>query len=298
MVEKNGTKLYSQLKARLPYFSYEAFQKTLRLKKISINGKQTYKDKLLSKGDKISLKMGDQALKRYKSPNVDIVYEDKNIVVVNKPAGAEVTSVGNYPSLTSWLHVQLDEEFESGFPMSCHRLDAPVGGLVLFAKDKLTYNEMTKAIKQGQVQRLFSCLVRGFPTPRVGEISLPLLRDSRNSCMRISAPNVKGSLEATTRYRIATSVGRVSVMEVNPVTLHPHQIRVHFSSIGHPVLGDNKYGDRMFNKKLDISKEQMFAHSISFDLPNKSSLSYLSSVSVSVPIPKFNIKEIYVQLFK
>ncbi len=290
--DKDGVKLYAHIKTRLPYLSYEAFQKTLRLKKIAVNGQVASKDRLLSKGDAVEIRMSEQALGRYRFPKVDVVYEDDNIIVVNKPQGVEVDGHRGHAGLTSWLRAQVAGDENAPYPIACHRLETQTGGLVLYARDQAAYNEMLKAFKLGLVHRQYACLVRGFPSPRLGEINLPLIRDARSSGLRICAQGTRGALTAVTRYRVATTIGRLSVLEVNPVTGHPHQLRVHLASIGHPVLGDDRYGDRALNKKLDIKREQLVASALGFEMPEKSSLAYLSDVNITIPTPDFNIRRI------
>jgi 23S rRNA pseudouridine955/2504/2580 synthase len=291
-VEKDGEKLYAHLKSKLPYLSYEAFQKTLRLKKVLVNGQVAYKDRTLSMGDSVEVRICDQTLGKYRYPQVDIVYEDNYIIVVNKPQGVEVDVPKGQACLCTWLRTQLTGNETAPFPVPCHRLDAQIGGLVLFAKDQNAQLEMVKAFKQGQVHKQYACLVRGLPSPRLGEISLPLVKDAKNACVRVCPPGTHGALSAVTRYRVATSIGRFSVLEVNPVTGRPHQIRVHLASIGHPVLGDDKYGDRALNKKMDIKREQLIANTMGFEMPPKSTLAYLSNINISIPTPDFNIRKI------
>lgn len=291
-IEKDGAKLYAHLKNKLPYLSYEAFQKLLRMKKVLVNGQVAYKDKALSGGDTVDVRMNDQALGKFRYPKVEIVYEDNYIIVVNKPPGVDVDVPKGHPCLSVWLRAQVAQSETAAFPAACHRLEVQTGGLVLFAKDQNVQTEMMKAFRQGLVHMQYACLVRGLPIPRLGEIKLPLIKDAKNACVRVCPPGTRGALSAVTRYRVATSVGRFSVLEVNPTTGRPHQIRAHLASIGHPILGDEKYGDRVLNKKMDLKREQIVFHMMGFEMPPKSPLSYLSNINISIPTPDFNIRKI------
>ena len=290
-VDKDGIKLFAHLKNVLPCLSYEAFQKMLRLKKVFVNRQITYKDRVLSPGDAIEIRMSDQALGKYRFPKVEVVYEDNYIIVALKPQGVDVESPRQRGGLCSWLRAQHSGNHGAPFPAPCHRLDTQISGLVLFAKEQAALAELTKAFKQGLVHRQYACLVRGLPSPRLGEITLPIVRDAKNAIIRVCTPSTRGALSAVTRYRVATSIGRLSVLEVNPVTARPHQIRVHLAAIGHPVIGDDKYGDRALNRKLDIRREQIVANTMGFEMPTKSPLSYLSGVNISVPTPDFHIRK-------
>ena len=289
-VDNDGIKLFAHLKSALPCLSYEAFHKMLRLKKIHVNRQVTYKDRVLAAGDAVEVHMSESALGKYRYPKVEIVYEDNYIIAALKPQGVDVEASRQRGSLSSWLRAQCTGNDASTFPVPCHRLDTQLSGLVLFAKDQAALAELTKAFKQGLVHRQYACLVRGFPSPRLGEITLPIVRDVKNAGARVCTSGTHGALSAVTRYRVATTIGRLSVLEVNPVTARPYQTRVHLAAIGHPVIGDDRYGDRALNRKLSIRHEQLVAHTMGFEMPEKSPLSYLSGVNIALPTPDFNIR--------
>ncbi len=283
--DKDGVKLYAHIKTRLPYLSYEAFQKTLRLKKIAVNGQVASKDRLLSKGDAVEIRMSEQALGRYRFPKVDVVYEDDNIIVVTSRKGGSGRPPGT--RLTSWLRAQVAGD-ENALSRCLPRWKRK--RRLCSTPGPAAYNEMLKAFKLGLVHSSTLSGAR-FPQVPAGEINLPLIK-TRAARGCASARRARRRAQAVTRYRVATTIGRLSVLEVNPVTGHPHQLRVHLASIGHPVLGDDKYGDRALNKKLDIKREQLVASALGFEMPEKSSLAYLSDVNITIPTPDFNIRRI------
>jgi len=294
-VDNDGIKLYAHLKSALPRLSYEAFQKLLRLKKVFINRQVTYKDRVLSSADTVEVRMSESALGKYRYPKVEIVYEDNYIITALKPQGVDVEGSRSRGSFSSWVRAQCAGSDAASYPAPCHRLETQLSGLVLFAKNQAAHAELIKAFKQGLVHRQYACLVRGLPSPRLGEITLPIVKDGKNAGTRVCTSGTRGALSAVTRYRVAATIGRLSVLEVNPVTARPYQTRVHLAAIGHPVVGDDKFGDRALNRKLSIRHEQLTANTMGFEMPEKSLLAYLSGVNIALPTPDFNIRSFRTQ---
>lgn len=285
-------KLYDCFKEQLPYYSFSAYQKSLRTKRIRINGRPISKDCNVKVGDRLELDVDDGLLQRFLAPDLEIAFEDDNILVINKPQGVAVEDETGKPSLARWVRAK----YKGGpkqFPAPCHRLETNTGGLVVFAKNPPALSEMLEAFKQRRVFKRYYCLVKGFPLPRVGEIRAPLVKDTRTTGVRVvPSGHSRGAMPALTRYRIAHTNGRFSFMEVNPVTDRTHQIRAHMAYINHPVVGDDKYGNREFNRRIGIRRQQLYLCAVSFEFSRKSVLHYLTNVDVCIDPPTLDLRKV------
>ena len=269
------------LRKKFPNLQYSTVQKALREKDIKLNGKRLTDDVSLLEGDILQIYLPDAVI--YGRPKPDIVYEDENIVVVNKRQGIEV--VGQGDTLQSDVAAYLDAPV---FP--CHRLDAKTGGLVIFAKNKHAYSEMLNAFRQHYIKKTYRCIVRGCPKKPAAELNAYLVKDSRRSTVKIFDRSVPGSVPIITRYKVLRSKDDCSLLEVDLVTGRTHQITAHMAHVGHPLLGNDKYGDRAFNKKYNVRNQCLWAIGLRFRFPKKSSLSYLNTKNITTDHYKFPIE--------
>ena len=233
---------------------------------------------------------------------LDIVYEDKDIVVVNKPAGMVVhpTDHGAHVSGTlvnAVLHhckkslSGIGGEMRPGI---VHRLDKDTSGLIIVAKNDKAHNYVAEQIQQRTVTKRYVTLLKGHLSPAEGSIEAPLEKIHGETDMRVSGR--KTAKYALTHYKVKKYIGDYSLVEVRIVTGRTHQIRVHFASIGHPVCGDEMYGDsqsaknaKCQNTKLnsDTIFKRQFLHAeyLKFRLPKNGKL-----IELKAPIPK-DLKE-------
>jgi 23S rRNA pseudouridine1911/1915/1917 synthase len=173
-----------------------------------------------------------------------VVYEDADLLVVDKPAGLAVHPAPGHPSHTLVNAVlarcpELSRAGGEGRPGIVHRLDKDTSGLIIVAKNDAAHLALARQLKEREVEKTYLALVEGRLSPAEGVIDAPLGRHPRH---RKKMAVVAGGREARTRYRVLREIDGRSLVEVRPETGRTHQVRVHFASIGHPVAGDALYG--------------------------------------------------------
>lgn len=178
-------------------------------------------------------------------PELDIVFEDRWLVALDKPAGLTVHPTGRRLSgtLINLLHERYRDEDHAHdvVPRLCHRLDRETSGLILVAKDEWTHAEVRKQFEAHAVEKSYLAVVEGEVTAADGWIDARLGPDSR-SRVRLKMATREDGLEALTHWQLRTRASGLSLVEAFPRTGRQHQIRVHFASIGHPIVGDKLYG--------------------------------------------------------
>ncbi len=195
-----------------------------------------------------------------------IIYQDEDVIVVDKPAGLTVHPAPGHPSgtLVNALLALVPELTEVGEPLRpgiVHRLDRDTSGLIVVARNERARAELTRQIKAREVSKTYLALVQGVPKPPQGTIEAPIGRHPRN---RKKMAVVAGGREAETRYRLREEIDGSALLEVEPVTGRTHQIRVHLAAIGHPVTGDAVYGKR----SAIVERQFLHAWRLAFDLPS------------------------------
>ncbi len=219
---------------------------------------------------------------------LDIAYEDKDIVVVNKPAGMVVhpTDHGAHVSGTlvnAILHHCKDLSGIGGEkrPGIVHRLDKDTSGLIIVVKNDKAHNHIAKQIHDRKITKRYLALLKGRLSPKEGSIEAPIEKTHGDKDVRVSGR--KKAKYALTHYKIKKYVGDYSLAEVQIVTGRTHQIRVHFASIGHPVCGDKMYGDQTVNSKLstlNLKRQFLHAEYLKFKLPKSNEI-----IELTAPLP-------------
>ena len=270
-------KLNKVILERLPNINYPTFCKLLRKKDIKINGKRINKDMLVYENDKIEIYLPKE-LEETKI-NLDKVYEDENILVINKPAKIEVTGSN---SLTEIINKQYTNcEFK---PQPCHRIDRNTTGLVLFAKNKEALEILLEKFKQHEIEKHYLALVYGIPNKKEERLEAYLFKDNKKSQVYISDIFKKGYQKIITRYTVLEKrKDNTAVLDVEIETGRTHQIRAHLAHIGYPIIGDGKYGKNEINKQFGKKYQMLCSYKLKFHFQSESGiLAYLNGKEIKL----------------
>ncbi len=268
--------------------------KFIRTKKIKVNRKRTEQKYLLCEGDEIQLFIRDEffdspekddgALSRI-VPKLDVVYEDENIMLLNKRPGVLVHEDTEGAENTLIMHVkaylyqngQYDPASEQSFaPALCNRIDRNTGGIVIAAKNAEALRVMNEKIKNNEISKFYLCAVHGTPKPDAAELRGYLRKNAADNMVEVRDGYFKGSKEIITRYKTLAKKDGISLLEVELVTGRTHQIRAHMAHVGCPLLGDGKYGINREEKKRGYKFQALYAYRLAFDKTDaENPLSYL-----------------------
>lgn len=279
--------------------------KLFRQKDVKVNGKKVDIQYMLKDGDTLSIYLKPDLLEKFKKEYVakpveadfDIIYEDDNILVANKPRGLLVHSDEKEKQFTlanmlvSYLTKkgEYDPKNSYGFvPGPCHRLDRNTTGIVICAKNLPAMQELLELFRERtRIRKTYTTLVKG-KMNLSGTIDIPLIKDPKKGMVR-SGTLKEGAKTAITEYRRIKQYSTCALMEAELLTGRTHQIRAHFAFIGHPIIGDGKYGNFEINKEFDdiYGLKSQFLHASTFEfLKIGGVLSYLSDMKFSAPLPQ------------
>lgn len=283
--QEEGQRLVKLLGAYLKEAPNSFFYKMLRKKNITLNGKKADGTEKLKCGDEIRLFLSDETYEKFagkvqpkeKFPmaKLNIVYEDNNVIFINKPAGMlSQKSVPSDVSLNEYLLGYLEksgqwkqEESKAFRPSVCNRLDRNTSGMVICGKSMAGLQQMAALLKDRGLHKYYLCLVKGVMTESQ-HLEGYLLKDENSNQVKIFQKETEGAAHIITEYEPLYTDGEVTLLKVTLVTGKSHQIRAHLSSIGHPIIGDPKYGDRkvnaFFRETHGIKNQMLHAWKLTF----------------------------------
>lgn len=278
--------------------------KSVRTKKIKLNRKRCEANAILAEGDVLQCFLaeecfaaldrgGDIPLARI-VPHLDIIYEDGQILLLNKPAGVSVHEDENGAQNTLISHIQAylykkgeykpDDEL-SFAPALCNRIDRNTAGIVIAAKTAEALRVMNEKIRLREIDKFYLAAVHGVPKKREDTLRGYLIKDERENKVRVFEKNPpKGAKEIITRYRVIAERGGNSLVEVELLTGRTHQIRAHMASIGHPLIGDGKYGVNKNDRARGYKHQALCSYKLRFSFKTDAGvLSYLDGKEFSIP---------------
>lgn len=268
-VEENTT-LLAFLYEKVSGMPRERIKIQLKRGEVRICGKKCISDCELSVGDVVEIFIPA----KFEIPKIEIVYEDDNILVVDKPVLVE--SERQLPELI---------ERDTGKKvMAVHRLDTNTTGLMITAKTDIARETLISAFSRGEILKTYHALVVGVPKPDSGRLTAYMLKhDSDSYCSVYSIPR-EGTKPIVTEYETVKG-GKISVVKLSPITGRTHQLRAHLAFMGYPILGDDKYGNREINAERKVRYQQLRATQIEFGRL-ESPLEYLRGKKISVNLGK------------
>ncbi len=303
-----GQRLDRFLLKSYPLLSQGHICKFMRKNCIKLNGKKCEVSKRLTENDIIKLYIPEELLQERQrevaiediSSELNIVYEDENILLIDKPVGLVVHEDNDNEQDTlinrilSYLYKkgEYDPEKEKSFaPALCNRIDRNTSGIVIAAKNAEALRIMSQKIKHREITKLYLCAVYGRVEPASATLTAYLYKDSSKNKVIISDRNTKVNLTIKTKYKVLSCDGENSLLEVDLLTGRTHQIRAHMAYMGHPLLGDGKYGNNRINKQYGYKYQALCSYRLKFDFTSDSGiLSYLKGKEFKCALPDFALK--------
>lgn len=290
------------IKKSTPNLPQSLLYKYIRIKRIKVNGKRAEISTILKVGDIVDMYINDEFFvkseTRYDftgaSKKLDILYEDENILLLDKKVGllchpddrefvdTLITRIKRY--LYDKGEYQPDDE-NSFTPALVNRIDRNTGGIVIAAKNAESLRILNAQMKQRNLKKEYLCVVHGIMERNSGLLEGYLYKDEKKNKVTVKKTPFDGAKEIRTRYKVIDrdEKNKLSLVEVELLTGRTHQIRAHFASIGHPLLGDGKYGVNKLNKEFGYKKQFLYSYKLTFNLDeNACILSYLNGKTFTV----------------
>ncbi|MBQ9459652.1 MAG: RluA family pseudouridine synthase [Oscillospiraceae bacterium] len=304
-----GQRLDRFLAKTVPLLPASLAQKYIRLKRIKVDGARAERDLRLSEGCVVQCYINDEffdvpnennAYLTIASPRLNIVYEDENLLLLNKPAGLlchagegenGVTLLDHLLAYLYQRHEWRPREENAFTPALCNRIDRNTEGIVIAAKNAQSLRILNEKIKNREISKYYLCVCLGRPEPPKGTLELFVRKDERENRVRVYHHPVPGGRKAVTRYDTLATRRELSLVEAELLTGRTHQIRASFAEFGHPLLGDGKYGNGTVNRKYGESSQLLCSYRLRFDFPTDAEcLNYLRGREFTVEDVSFRSK--------
>ena len=286
--------------------------KMMRKKNIVLNGKKCTGNEKLKQGDSIKLFFSDETIEKFSAETyvtpkkekinmLPIIYEDEQVLLMNKPVGvlsqkakdSDVSAVEiliNYLIETNQLS---KEQFRTFHPSICNRLDRNTSGILVAGKTLPALQEMNRFFKERTIAKYYRCPVKGRVIKNEDYIKGYLVKDQKTNKVSITKKKTEEGVPIETEYCVIQSNDEVSLLEVHLITGKTHQIRAHLASIGHPIIGDYKYGDKQINEmyRQEYGLKSQLLHAYRLEMPSSDgSLAYLNDKKFVAELPDKFIK--------
>ena len=304
-----GQRLDRFVAKNLPLLPPALLQKYIRLKRIKVNGKGSKRDVRLNAGDILQLYINDEFFDKPSEgnmfltvfqPKLNIVYEDENLLLVDKRPGMVVHADETEKVNTLINHIQAylyqkrewNPRWENAFaPALCNRIDRNTGGIVIAAKNAETLRILNEKIRDHEIEKSYLCITVGRPNPPRGRIEGFLLKDEAKKQVSFYHKPIPGGKSAVTLYRTLESRNGLSLVECRLLTGRTHQIRVSLAEIGCPLLGDGKYGRGDVNRRYGETRQALYSYKLRFAFPTDAGmLNYLRGKEFTVEDVPFREK--------
>ena len=277
----SGQRLDRFLAKAVPLLPASLAQKYIRLKRIKCNGTRVQRDTRLQTGDVLQLYINDEFFEKPRednafltvaSPKLNIVYEDEQILLVDKRPGVAVhphdgaeygrTLIDHIQSYLYQKREWRPREENSFTPALCNRIDRNTGGIVIAAKTAEALRVMNQKIKDREIDKRYLAIVEGTPKPQVGSLKGYLFKDAKQNRVFVTSKPQTGAKTCQTNYKVLANGQGLSLVECELITGRTHQIRAQFAHAGHPLLGDGKYGklDKRFNRNY----QALYSYKLTF----------------------------------
>ena len=280
--------------------------KSIRTKKIKVNRKRAENNTVLNEGDVIQCFLAEEFFAKLDcinevslsldriQPKLDIVYEDDNIMLLNKRPGVSVHEDEDSKVNTLIAHVQAylyqkgeyDPSSEQSFaPALCNRIDRNTGGIVIAAKTAEALRVMNEKIKLREIDKYYLAAVHGIPKKKEDTLYGYLIKDEKLNKVRVYNNNApRGAKNIITKYKVVATRGSDALVEVELLTGRTHQIRAHMAHIGHPLIGDGKYGINKSDRADGYKFQALYSYKLRFSFKGApTALEYLNGKEFSIP---------------